>query len=106
MRVSRAHSASWTARRRITYTGEYIEIVPHRRLVFTVSMKEHPPAITRVMVEIAPLKKGCELKLTHENVPQDRASHIEGRWTGILYGLGVTLDSASTAFPTTIRSER
>jgi len=61
-------------------------------------MEEHPPAITRVMVEIAPLKKGCELKLTHENVPQDCASHIEGRWTGILYGLGVTLDSASTAF--------
>ena len=80
------------------YTGEYIEIVPHRRLVFTLSMEEHPPAITRVMVEIEPLKKGCELKLTHENVPQDRASHIEGRWTGILYGLGVTLDSASTAF--------
>jgi len=80
------------------YTGEYIEIVPHRRLVFTLSMKEHPPAITRVMVEIAPLKKGCELKLTHESVPQHRASHIEGRWTGILYGLGVTLDSASTAF--------
>ena len=80
------------------YTGEYVEIVPHRRLVFTLSMEEHPPAITRVMVEIEPLKKGCELKLTHENVPQDRASHIEGRWTGILYGLGVTLDSASIAF--------
>jgi len=88
----------------IEYTGEYIEIVPHRRLVFTLSMEEHPSVITRVIVEIAPLKKGCELKLTHENVPQDRASHIEGRWTGILYGLGVMLDSASTAF-TTIRSK-
>ncbi|HEV8257684.1 MAG TPA: SRPBCC domain-containing protein [Casimicrobiaceae bacterium] len=80
------------------YTGEYIEIVPHRRLVFTLSMEKHPNAITRVMIEIAPLKKGCELKLTHENVPQDCASYIEGRWTGILYGLGVTLDSASAAF--------
>jgi uncharacterized protein YndB with AHSA1/START domain len=82
----------------VEYTGEYIEIAPHRRLVFILSMEKHPHVITRVMVEIAPLKKGCELKLTHENVPQDRASHIEGRWTGILYGLGVTLDSASTAF--------
>jgi uncharacterized protein YndB with AHSA1/START domain len=80
------------------YTGEYIEIVPHRSLVFTLSMEQYPNVITRVTVEIAPLKKGCELTLTHENVPQDRASHIEGRWTGILYGLGVTLDSASTAF--------
>jgi uncharacterized protein YndB with AHSA1/START domain len=79
------------------YTGAYIEIVPHRRLVFTLSMEKHPHIITRVMVEIAPLKKGCALRLTHENVPQDHASHIEGRWTGILYGLGVTLDPPSTA---------
>jgi uncharacterized protein YndB with AHSA1/START domain len=82
----------------VEYTGEYIEIAPHRRLVFILSMEKHPHVITRVMIEIAPLKKGCELTLTHENVPQDHASHIEGRWTGILYGLGVTLDSASTAF--------
>jgi uncharacterized protein YndB with AHSA1/START domain len=82
----------------VEYTGEYIEIAPHQRLVFTLSMEKHPHVVTRVMVEIAPLKKGCELTLTHENVPQDHASHIEGRWTGILYGLGVTLDSASTAF--------
>ena len=80
------------------YTGEYIEIVPHQRLVFTLSTEKNPHVITRVRVEIAPLKKGCELTLTHENVPQDRARHIEGRWTGILYGLGETLDSASTAF--------
>jgi uncharacterized protein YndB with AHSA1/START domain len=80
------------------YTGAYIEIVPRRRLAFTLSMEQHPHIITRVKVEIAPLKKGCELLLTHENVPQDHASHIEGRWTGILYGLGVTLDPASTAF--------
>jgi uncharacterized protein YndB with AHSA1/START domain len=80
------------------YTGEYIEIVPHRRLVFTLSMEQRPRVITRVRVEIAPLKKGCELTLIHENVPQDHADHIEGRWTGILYGLGVTLDPASEAF--------
>ena len=77
------------------YTGTYIEIVTHRRLVFTLSVERHPDIVTRVMVEIAPLKKGCELTLTHENVPQDHANHIEGRWTGILYGLGVTLDSVS-----------
>ena len=75
------------------YTGEYVEIVPHQRLVFTLSLE--PQAITRVAVEIAPLKRGCVLKLTHENVPQEHASRIEGRWTGILYGLGVTLDPIS-----------
>jgi len=79
------------------YTGEYIEIVPHRRLVFTLCMEKHPH-VTRVMVEIAPLKNGCELTLAHENVVHDRAHHIEGRWTGILYGLAVTLDPAFEVF--------
>ena len=76
----------------IEYTGEYVEIVPHQRLVFTLSMEEQPQVSTRVVVEIAPLRKGCVLTLTHERVPQRHASHIEGRWTGILYGLDVTLD--------------
>ena len=80
------------------HTGEYIEMVPHRRLAFTLTMEKHPDVITRVTVVIAPLKTGCELTLTHENVPMDHADYMEGRWTGILYGLGVTLDSASTEF--------
>jgi uncharacterized protein YndB with AHSA1/START domain len=80
------------------YTGEYVEIVPHRRLVFKLSLENRPHVVTRVTVEIVPLKNGCELTLTHENVPLDHAEHIEGRWTGILYGLGVTLDAAPAAF--------
>jgi uncharacterized protein YndB with AHSA1/START domain len=80
------------------YTGEYIEIVPPRRLVFTLCMERQPHVITRVKVEIAPLKQGCELTLIHENVPQEHANDIEGRWTGILYGLDETLDAESPAF--------
>ena len=80
------------------YTGRYIEIVPNRRLVFTLSMAPHPDVITRVAVAIAPLAKGCALKLTHENIPRAHAGYVEGRWTGILYGLGVTLDSISAIF--------
>jgi uncharacterized protein YndB with AHSA1/START domain len=80
------------------YTGEYIEIVPNRRLVFTLSMDKYLPAETRVSVDIAPVTNGCTLTLTHENVPRDRAEYVEGRWIGILYGLGVTLDSASAMF--------
>lgn len=82
----------------IRYTGQYIEIVPDRRLVFTLSMDPYPDVVTRVAVAIAPLAKGCMLKLTHENIPRARASYVEGRWTGILYGLGVTLDSVSAMF--------
>jgi len=81
----------------IEYTGEYVEIAPYQRLVFTLSMEQQPQVSTRVVVEIAALRKGCLLTLTHERVPHEHASRIEGRWTGILYGLGVTLDPI---FPT------
>jgi len=86
------------------YLGRYVEIVPDRRLVFTLSMEPHPDVITRVAVAISPLAKGCALNLTHENVPRAHASYVEGRWTGILYGLGLTL----IRYPqhsTTIRSK-
>jgi len=78
------------------YSGEYIEIVPPRRLVFTLSAAKYAYVDTRVAVEIAPLTKGCRLTLIHENVPRDRAEHAEGRWAGVLYGLAATLDSATT----------
>jgi uncharacterized protein YndB with AHSA1/START domain len=86
------------------YLGEYLEIIPDRRLVFTLSMAPHPDVITRVAVAIAPVAKGCMLEVTHENIPRLHAGHVEGRWTGILYGLGVTLDSAPQPSATT-RSE-
>ena len=80
------------------YIGEYIEIVPARRLVFTLSATKYAYVNTRVAIEIAPLAKGCKLTLIHENVPRDQAVDAEGRWHGILYGLGATLESASTLF--------
>jgi uncharacterized protein YndB with AHSA1/START domain len=78
---------------RTRYTGEYVEIVRPRRLVFTLSTTKHPHVDTRVTVEIAPLSKGCELTVFHENVPPEDAEHMEGRWSGALYGLGATLES-------------
>jgi uncharacterized protein YndB with AHSA1/START domain len=80
---------------RVQHSGEYVEIVPPRRLVFTLALADRPQVVTRVTVEIAPRKAGCDLALTHENVPADRAEHTEARWTGILYGLGATLAHAS-----------
>ena len=78
------------------YTGEYLEITPPQRLVFTLSLAKHVE--TRVTVEIAPLAKGCRLTLLHENVPRDHAGAMHGRWTGILFGLGAMLDSATPLF--------
>jgi uncharacterized protein YndB with AHSA1/START domain len=73
------------------YAGEYVEIVRPRRLVFTLSLENDPRAVTRVTADIVPLKSGCELRLVHEDVPPDHASRTEGRWEGMLYGLGTRL---------------
>jgi uncharacterized protein YndB with AHSA1/START domain len=75
------------------HAGRYVEIVPPRRLAFTLALADRPRVVTRVTAEINPLKRGCELALVHEDVPADRAGELEARWTGILYGLGETLDS-------------
>lgn len=75
------------------YAGEYLEIVPPRRLAFTLIMGCRPRVVTRVTVAITPRRSGCELTLTHEYVPVERAEQTEARWTGILYGLGVMLAS-------------
>ena len=81
-----------------TYLGQYCEIVADRRLVFTLSREPHPVVITRVTIAIAPIVKGCVLNLMHDNVPGRLASHVEGRWAGILYGLGQVLGSVSVTF--------
>ncbi len=68
--------------------GRYVEIVPYRRLVFT--LREERRA-TRVTVEINRRRQGCELCLRHENLPPERVHDTEARWSGMLYGLGETL---------------
>jgi uncharacterized protein YndB with AHSA1/START domain len=88
----------------VAYSGEYVEILPPRRLAFTLSADHHPRVVTRVRVEIVPLKTGCDLTVTNENVPPHYASRTEARWTGILYGLGVTLEPSAP--PAAVPSRR
>jgi len=75
----------------VEHTGDYIEIVRPRRLVFTLSVENHSRIATRVTIDIVPLERGCELTLAHEGVPPDRARGTENRWTGMLYGLAAIL---------------
>ena len=75
------------------YRGKYVEIVPHRRVAFSLELVDRTHAHTSVVVEIERRSSGSRLVLTHDDVPHDLAYGIEARWTGMLYGLGVTLDS-------------
>ena len=75
----------------IARTGNYLEIVRPRRLCFTLASENRKRAMTRVTVEITRLPTGCELGVTHEDVPPDCAVQTKNRWEGMLYGLGETL---------------
>ncbi|MGQ7278831.1 SRPBCC family protein [Brevibacillus thermoruber] len=56
--------------------GEYIEIDPPNRLVFTFKMPQFSDTEDRITVECKPLEKGCEMTFTQEIV----VPHEEG-WT-------------------------
>ena len=76
------------------HTGRYVEIVPDRRLVFTLRGPLQERDTGRVRVEIEPRARGCALTLTHEALPQRVAGRARDRWRGILYGLDMTLQRA------------
>lgn len=75
----------------VEHTGEYLEIDRPRRLVFTFAVPKYSPVITKVIIDILQQGTGCELTLTHENVPPEYATRNEAGWTGILATLAATL---------------
>jgi uncharacterized protein YndB with AHSA1/START domain len=68
--------------------GEYREIVPHSRLVFTWSCPELSVVDSVVTVELTERGEQTELSLLHELPPDPkvRRGHEEG-WTGCLGNL-------------------
>jgi uncharacterized protein YndB with AHSA1/START domain len=77
----------------VVHAGRYLELLRPRHLVFTLMEPERPRDRSRVIVDIVPAGKGCELSLTHQSVLPDRADRMEGRWAGMLYGLATILGS-------------
>lgn len=59
-------------------SGVYQEVVPHRRLVFTWAWKRTPEQVSRVSIDLVPMKhgggKGTELRFVH-----DRFFDVEAR---------------------------
>lgn len=71
--------------RRMWFTGTYLEVVPHQRLVYTDAMAdEHGnvlapaqmgmpaghPAVTEVRVQLKPVDGGTRMVLTHVGIPE------------------------------------
>jgi len=68
--------------------GEYVEIVPDERLVFTWSWETGGVKNTLVSVTFRRLEEGTELELLHEQLPERDAvrEHTQG-WTACLDNL-------------------
>ena len=49
----------------VDHVGEYLEVDRPRLLVFTWATRNSLPDTSRVIVEILPIDRGCELTLTH-----------------------------------------
>lgn len=75
----------------IPHAGRYLEIRRPRRLVFTLSGPAN--GRTRVSVDIVPLKSGSAVTVVHESLPQHLTGLVEGRWSGMLYGLNAVLQA-------------
>ena len=68
--------------------GEYVEIDPPRRLVFTWNAALPEVQNTRVTVELRATGTGTELTLTHELLPDTRRGRNHGTgWEGCLASL-------------------
>jgi len=76
----------------IVHVGEYLEIDRPRRLVFTFGVPQFDPTMTRVTLDIRPDGAGCELLLTHDDVPEEWVEQDREGWTMILAAQAAVLD--------------
>lgn len=59
-----------------TARGEFVELVPGRRVVFTWGWVDHPglpPGSTVVEIDLVPVDGGTLIRLTHRDLPPDEA---------------------------------
>ena len=95
-------SFSFAVRRQgeeLDHFGEYLELDPPRRLVFTWGVRQASPTLSRVSVDIVPLEAGSSLILTHELHPDwaDFAGFTKLAWAKMLAALARTLNEANSA---------
>lgn len=79
---------SWTHHNGDTVRGEYVELVPDRRVVFTYGWERAdvgvPPGSTKVEIDLRPVPAGTELRLVHRGLEDPMADAHAGGWTNYL----------------------
>ncbi len=69
---------------RIEHQGEFREVVPESRLVFTWQSPYTGPEPSIVTVELAPAAEGTILTLVHELLPADQVESHQSGWAPML----------------------
>src|SRR5215813_771614 len=82
----------------MTAKGEYLELVPDKKLVFTwgwLDDEDWASQVSIVTVELTDADGGTEVRLTHEKLPSElsRDRHAQG-WQSILNKLEKFVDAA------------
>lgn len=77
----------------IDHVGVYEQVTRPRRLVFSWGVRADLPLASRVVVDIAFLVSGCQLKLTHELDPDwaEYVPRVQESWTKMLGALAKLL---------------
>lgn len=77
--------------------GEFVELVPEKRVVFTWGWIDHPglpPGSSTVEIEIRPVEEGSMVTITHRGLPADEIQiHIIG-WDHYLPRLAAAAEGA------------
>ena len=85
----------WVHPNGATVVGRFVELVPHRRLVFTYGWEDGrmgvPPASTTVEIELSEEAGVTTLRLTHRGLPPAAVEDHERGWA---YFLGRLRDQA------------
>jgi uncharacterized protein YndB with AHSA1/START domain len=79
---------SWTHHNGDTVRGEFVELVPDRRVVFTYGWDRTdigvPPGSTRVEIDLRATPLGTELRLVHRGLEGPMADAHSGGWANYL----------------------
>lgn len=93
--TARPDGASWR------FFGEFVEIEPDRRLVYTLHWDApmgYPAREERIVVEFSPIAEGTKVTFRHHELPDERSAkgHVEG-WENTFDCLAALLEPSSGA---------
>jgi len=87
----------WTHPNGATVVGRFLELVPHRRVVFSYGWEDGrmgvPPESTTVEIELVEAEGATTLRLTHHGLPPAAVDDHERGWA---YFLGILRDALAS----------